>query len=45
MKLQFTIFNLEEFSREIQSSVAGYSQPPFPAAFKTHLTNGTEGWR
>ena len=34
----------EGFSGGSQSSVAGYSQLPFPTASQTHLTSGTEGW-
>ena len=33
----------EGFSVGSQSSVAGYSQLPFPAASQTHLRSGTEG--
>ena len=39
--LQF--FLSEGFSVGSQSSVAGYSQLPFPAASQTHLTSGIEG--
>ena len=41
--LLFTFFPSEGFSVGSQSSVAGYSQLPFPAAFQTHLRSGTEG--
>ena len=37
------IFPSEGFTGGSQSSVAGYSQLPFPAASPTHLTSGTEG--
>ena len=42
-----TIFSIFSFKGIIsggsQSSVAGYSQLPFPAASQTHLRSGTEG--
>ena len=41
--LLITVFSSEGFSVGSQSSVAGYSQLPFPAASQTHLTSGTEG--
>ena len=43
--LLITIFHSEGFSdgSHAQSSLAGYSQLPFPAAFQTHLKSGTEG--
>ena len=41
--LQLTIFPSEDFTVGSQSSVAGYSQLPFPAASQTHLRHGTEG--
>ena len=41
--LLITIFPSEGFSDGSQSSVAGYNQPPFPAASQTHLTSGTKG--
>ena len=45
MLLQFTIFSSEGISGGSQSSVAGDSRLPFPAAFQTHLRSGTEGRR
>ena len=41
--LLITVFSSEGFFDGSQSSVAGYSQLPFPAASQTHLTSGTEG--
>ena len=38
------IFPSEGISVGSQSSVAGYSQLPFPAASQTHLTSGIQGW-
>ena len=35
-------FSSEGFSGRSQSSVAEYSQLPFPTASQTHLTSGTE---
>ena len=44
IKFSFTIiFPSEGFSGGGQSSVAGYSQLPFPAASQTHLRSGIEG--
>ena len=37
------IFSSEGFSGGSQSSVAGYSQLPFPTASQTHLTSGIQG--
>ena len=44
-KIAFVIiFSSEDFSGGSQSSIAGYSQLPFPAASQTvHLRSGTEG--
>ena len=41
----YNIFPYEGFSVGSQSSVASYSQLPFPAASQTHLRSGTEGRR
>ena len=41
--LLITILPSEGFSVGSQSSIAGYSQLPFPAASQTHLTSETDG--